>query len=69
MVARIQVNGEAHRVGETCSVAELLEQLDIRAQRGVAVALNAAIVPRSEWPTTQLKDGDEIEILQAAQGG
>ncbi|MCZ2403227.1 sulfur carrier protein ThiS [Paenarthrobacter sp. Z7-10] len=36
---------------------------------GVAVALNAGIVPRSQWAGTVLQAGDEIEIVTAVQGG
>ena len=36
---------------------------------GVAVALNAAVVLRSQWSTTALNLGDDIEIIAAVQGG
>ncbi|MGQ7786202.1 sulfur carrier protein ThiS [Nesterenkonia sp. K-15-9-6] len=36
---------------------------------GVAVAVNAAVVPRSAWATTELSHGEEIEIVTAVQGG
>lgn len=36
---------------------------------GVAVALNGAVVPRSLWAQTQLVNGDDIEVVTAAQGG
>lgn len=37
--------------------------------RGVAVALNGAVVPRAEWPEQPLTDGDVVELLVAVQGG
>lgn len=37
--------------------------------RGVAVALNGAVVPRTEWPAQPLSDGDVVELLVAVQGG
>ncbi|WP_305786145.1 sulfur carrier protein ThiS [Symbioplanes lichenis] len=39
------------------------------ARRGVAVAVNGEVVPRSAWPGAQLREGDKVEILTAAQGG
>ncbi len=39
------------------------------AQRGIAVALNGAVVPRAAWPQTALKPGDSVEIVRARQGG
>ena len=38
-------------------------------QKGIAVALNGAVVPRAAWPETALKPGDNVEIVRAKQGG
>jgi len=64
----ITVNGEATHVPHSCSVAGLLELLEIRGRR-VAVALNSDVVPRSAFACTELASGDEIEILEAVGGG
>ena len=65
----ICVNGQ----GETliaATVAELLAQKAVdTGRRGIAVALNGAVVPRSAWAATPLKAGDAIEIVRAMQGG
>jgi sulfur carrier protein len=37
--------------------------------RGVAVAVNGEVVPRTDWPATVLRGGDRVEVLSAAQGG
>jgi sulfur carrier protein len=39
------------------------------AKRGVAVAVNGEVVPRSQWAEVALRDGDRVEVLTAAQGG
>jgi sulfur carrier protein len=39
------------------------------ARRGVAVAVNGEVIPRSAWATAGLRDGDRVEVLTAAQGG
>ena len=39
------------------------------AGRGIAVAVNGEVVPRSDWPGTPLADGDRVEVLSATQGG
>ena len=36
---------------------------------GIAIALNQAVVPRSQWENREVTDGDEIDILLAVQGG
>jgi len=50
------------------SVSDLLTHLDI-APRGIAVALNGAIIPRSEWTTTIVPLEGSVEIVTAAAGG
>jgi sulfur carrier protein len=37
--------------------------------RGVAVALDGEVVPRGEWPTTAVHEGQQVEVLHAVQGG
>jgi sulfur carrier protein len=65
----IRVNGESEPLAAANLVA-LLEEKEISADaRGVAIALNGAIVPRADWATTPLSAGDSIEIVRARQGG
>jgi sulfur carrier protein len=64
----ITVNGDATDVPHACTVAGLLEQLQLGGRR-VAVALNSDIVPRSAFARTQIATGDQIEILEAVGGG
>jgi sulfur carrier protein len=65
----IRVNGQD--VSATAAtIAELLaEQAIETAQRGIAVALNGSVVPRSAWGETALSPGDRVEIVRAMQGG
>ena len=66
---RVQVNGVATEVGSS-ELATLLVELGIAASRpGVAVALDGAVVPRRQWATTPVADGQSIEIVTARQGG
>jgi sulfur carrier protein len=37
--------------------------------RGIAVAVNGEVVPRTAWAGTPLRDGDRVEVLSATQGG
>ncbi len=67
--AAIRVNGSLEPLAAE-TVAALLRARGVDPQgRGVAVALNGAVVPRGAWATTQLNAGDAIEIVQAKQGG
>ena len=65
---RITVNGVATEVPSALTVAELVAQRVPDARR-VAVAVNAGVVPRSAWSTTELADGDSAELLTAVAGG
>lgn len=60
----VVVNGEAREVATNCTVGSLAPD-----QRGVAVAVNREIVPRSRWSEAHLCEGDRVEILEAAKGG
>jgi sulfur carrier protein len=62
------VNGERRLVGPDTSVADLVAVLDA-GPRGIAVARNEGVVPRSAWAATIVTAEDRIEILDAAQGG
>jgi sulfur carrier protein len=64
----ICINGESEPL--VASLAELLEAKEIGLDaRGVAVALNGALVPRQAWRDTRLAPGDDVEIVRARQGG
>jgi len=68
---KIVVNGNEREVADRLTVAELVRALDRgRADgRGVAVAIEAQVVPRSEWDRAELSEGQRVEVLGAIQGG
>jgi sulfur carrier protein len=67
--ANIKVNGQDEPLTAP-TLAALLEKKSVDVQqRGVAVALNGAVVPRASWADTALKAGDSVEIVRARQGG
>lgn len=69
MTGTISLNGTPRPLS-AATVAALLEQQEIGADaRGVAVAVNGAVVPRSRWSATPLRAGDAVEIVRARQGG
>ncbi|HLY58064.1 MAG TPA: sulfur carrier protein ThiS [Stellaceae bacterium] len=68
MTGSIRVNGTEAPLAET--VAALVVRLGIAPDaKGVAVARNGGVVPRSAWAGTPLLSGDEIEVIRAVQGG
>ncbi|MFZ3353116.1 MAG: sulfur carrier protein ThiS [Xanthobacteraceae bacterium] len=67
--AIIHINGESEPLLVATIEALLAEKAVDTGQRGIAVALNGAVVPRAAWRDTPLKPGDAIEIVRARQGG
>ena len=62
------VNGARWELLEGATLVDVLARLDVPG-RGVAVALDGAVVPRASWPATALADGAGVEVLTAVQGG
>jgi sulfur carrier protein len=67
----IFVNGEARAdVSGGVTVAALLGLLDLaQRDKGVAVAVDAEVVPRSSWEDHTIAEGARVEVLVAVQGG
>ena len=63
----VRVNADDLEVDDQTTVATLLQSLGY-PDRGIAVAVDHAVVPRSSWATT-LSDGAHIEVVTAVQGG
>ncbi|NED98984.1 sulfur carrier protein ThiS [Phytoactinopolyspora halotolerans] len=74
MTVSIIVNGDEvafdRRPSVEDVVARALADVDgASGGRGIAVAVNSDVVPRSSWATTPVDTGDRVEILAATQGG
>jgi sulfur carrier protein len=69
-VTSILLNGEQTTVDDGTTVEQLLTGLDVPPQaRGVAVAVDAEVVPRGEWPRHVVVEGAQVEVVTAIQGG
>lgn len=67
----VVVNGEQRSApGDGRLVALLVELgVDVDAPRGVAVAVNDAVIRRNDWKAARLADGDRVEVVTAKAGG
>ena len=65
---QITLNGDAHEIVGPLTIAELLAGLSIDARR-VAVEHNLAVLKRSAFDTTMVREGDQIEIVNFVGGG
>jgi sulfur carrier protein len=64
---RVIVNGEPREILSD-RVDALLGELDYEGNH-FAIAVNYDVLPKSRWAQTQLKSGDQIEIITPRQGG
>ena len=64
----VLVNGEPTELASGATVEAVLASLEL-PDRGVAVAVDAEVVPRGEWPAHTLSEGARVEVLRAIQGG
>ena len=66
----VELNGIAVELGEGASVADAVERLGSEPQRrGIAVAVDGEVVPRSAWASTELNESQRVEVVGAVQGG
>ncbi|MBV8786282.1 MAG: sulfur carrier protein ThiS [Mycobacterium sp.] len=63
----VVVNEKKVEVDDRITVAALLASLGF-PDRGVAVAMDDTLLPRSNWATA-LFDGARLEVVTAVQGG
>lgn len=63
----LKVNGEARRT-PAATLSSFLEELGLQG-RPIAVELNRQIVQKQDYSTTDLQDGDSLEIIQFVGGG
>ena len=68
MSVTVQVNGEATPLDDGATVADLVAALGLEP-RGIAVAVAGEVVTRRTWGERRLAAGDQVEVLQVAQGG
>jgi sulfur carrier protein len=67
---RVVLNGRDAELADGATVRAAVDALDLPApDRGVAVAVDAEVVPRTRWDTHELSEGARIEVLRAIQGG
>lgn len=65
----IRVNGTARTLKDTARIPDVLAILGYEDGRGLAVAVDGQVVPKSRWDDMSLHSGMRIEVLRAVQGG
>jgi len=68
-MTRLRINGVEEEVA-VATVAELLVARGVDpAARFLAIAVNGTVVRRSEWTSSRLSPGDDVEIVRPFSGG
>jgi thiazole synthase len=68
MKIEIRLNGEKHELPQALNIAQLLEHFDLPKDR-VAVERNRSIVPKLQWESVAVGQGDELEVVHFVGGG
>jgi len=63
------VNDQPRALAAGAKLADLLRELGLAERKGVAIAINDEVAPRSTWSTCVLAEGERILVIQATQGG
>jgi thiamine biosynthesis protein ThiS len=64
----IKLNGDRYDLAAPLTISELLSRLEIDPRR-VAIERNFLVIKRAAYETTQIAEGDEIEIVNFVGGG
>ena len=65
----IYINSKEQQITDNARVTDALQLLNVSAAKGIAVAVNNNVIPRTEWDTYILNKEDKITLIKAAQGG
>jgi len=67
-VLLLTINGQEKQTSAVNTISELIQELEITAPH-FAVALNFQVIPKGNYDSTKLKEGDQVEIVHAVGGG
>jgi len=68
-MSTVLLNNKLCAVEENSTLVQVLEQNGILASKGIAVAINNEVIPKTEWQSKTLNDNDKITVIRATQGG
>jgi sulfur carrier protein len=64
----ITLNGSPYEIADGTTLEQLVKVFSL-PERGVAIAMNSAVVPRSVWAKTWVLPDAQIEVVTASKGG
>jgi sulfur carrier protein len=65
----VEVNGQTVDLSDDVVLSDVVAREGATEGRGVAVAVDGEVVPRGDWASTRLHEGQKVEVVGAIQGG
>jgi sulfur carrier protein len=65
----VHVNNKLYAVQPGITIAALLQFIQLPSDKGIAIAVNSQVVPKTTWQQQTLQSADNITIIRATQGG
>ncbi|QCR24544.1 sulfur carrier protein ThiS [Pontibacter sp. SGAir0037] len=66
---KIFINNQPEELTQPQPVSAILNLLQVQHTRGLAIAVNNQIVPKTNWQAHLLQDNDKVTVIRATQGG
>ncbi len=66
---KILINNRTTEIQPGMTLKALVDSEKLQQEKGYAVAVNEAVIPKNEWLTTILKESDSLLLFEAIQGG
>ncbi|MFQ5710127.1 MAG: sulfur carrier protein ThiS [bacterium] len=65
----VKINGELHSFAHSLTIEQILDELSLCKDAGLAVAHNETVISKSQFSSARVNDGDRLEIIHAVAGG
>ncbi|MCS6824397.1 MAG: sulfur carrier protein ThiS [Cytophagaceae bacterium] len=65
----ITINNTSVEINSSHNITELLRQLHLHNTKGIAIAINDMVIPKSKWNEITFNESDKVTIIKATQGG
>ncbi|MFD2164446.1 sulfur carrier protein ThiS [Paradesertivirga mongoliensis] len=63
------INNQSVSVRDAVRLSEILLQQNFLDKKGIAVAVNNSVIPKTDWENFRVESADKITIIRATQGG
>ena len=64
----VYINNEIRQVSSS-TLQGILQEQSLSEKKGIAVAVNGTVIPRSAWKDLSVQSNDRLTIIRATQGG